>query len=116
MIRIKQDPDRFVGEIHEPGLLEEDVGVVAIGDGTAGLAGGGVEVVPEFAKGGGFVRWARGVVAARSPVDLDEFAEAAGGYVSFTFRVSSRNFPLLPFLEGMVRIRCGEKAYLNRRR
>ena len=72
-------------DIHEPGLLEEGIGIFAVGDRTTCLTGGGVEVIPEFAEGGCFMRWTVGIVATRSPVDFDEFAEAAGGYVSFEF-------------------------------
>lgn len=91
-----------MGNIHESGLLEEGFGVFAIGDRPTGLARGGVEVVPELAEGGGFVGWAVRVVAARSPVDFDEFAEPAGCYVPVECKVSSRNLCLFClFLEEM---------------
>lgn len=113
VIGIQQDANLFVTEIHEPGLLEEGIGIFAVGDRTTGLTGGGVEVLPELAEGGGFLGGTVGVVAARSPVDFDEFAEAAGCDVPIRFIVSERVFsfpfpsffisPFDLFLEGMSR-------------
>lgn len=114
MVRVQQDPDLFVRDIHEPGLLEEGIGIFAVGDGTACLTRSGVEVIPEFAEGGCFVRWTVRVVAARSPVDFDEFAEAAGRYVPFAFESERPGFSLfLSFLKGMVRAGVAKSSPLQ---